>query len=347
MDDIYSKNYKKMGIIPLIIILPVLYLVLFSPGISLGIELTGGNVLIIHSDNELSTPVVEEVLKNNFELSEVSVSTISSPTGYGAYIKYSKNSDVINAESLIERAQIAIENENDAESITFSVEAIKLLSGEDKVFDNAKTALVDAQDELAKYNEAFSINLQNVLTEKLGLGENAEFQRREISSTLGKASMDSGFFIAGVSAFFLILIIFVSFRKVFPVLGIVFAMIYDILFGLAGMALLNIPASLIAVSTLLMVVGYSVDTNIMLTSRMLKDKDGTPGQRATSSVKTGLTMNFTSLAALIAMIVVSYLYQIDVIFQIAIILFFGLVGDLIATWFMNVSMLMWFIEGKK
>ncbi len=347
MDDIYSKNYKKFMIIPLIVIIPVLYLVLFSPGVGLGIELTGGNVLIIRSETELSTPVIEEILRNNFDLSEVSVSTINSPTGYGAYIEYSKNQKVIDAESLIEKAQLAIESENDAEAILFSVEAIKIFSEKETSFDNAKTALVAAQDELAKYNEIFSNNLQNVLAEKLGLGTNVEFQRREVSPTLGKASLDSGLFVVAISALFLIIVIFISFRQVIPVLGIVFAMLYDVIFGLAGMALLNIPISLIAISTLLMVVGYSVDTDIMLTSRMLKDKEGTPGQRATSSVKTGLTMNATSLAAMLAMIAVSYLYQIDIVFQIAAILFFGLVGDLIATWFMNVSILMWFVEGKK
>jgi preprotein translocase subunit SecF len=95
-----------------------------------------------------------------------------------------------------------------------------------------------------------------------------------------------------------------------------------------------------------MVIGYSVDTDIMLTSRMLKDRNGTAGERATESMKTGLTMSGTTMAALIAMLIVSYLYQIDVIFQVAAILFFGLIGDVISTWTTNVSILMWFVERK-
>ncbi len=347
MQDIYSKNYKKLMIVPILLLIPILYFILISPGVELGVELTGGNVLIIRSSNELSTPVIEQIIKENFSLTEVSVSTINSPTGYGAYIQYNKDPKVIESEGLIEKAQIALDEERETDSINFSIEAIKLLTNETKTFDNAKTAILGAQTSLASYNEEFSTKLQNVLVEKLNLGNNLEFQKREVSATLGKASLDSGIFIALVSAILLIIIIFISFRQVIPVLGIVFAMIYDVLFGLAGMALFDIPISLIALSTLLMVVGYSVDTDIMLTSRMLKDKDGTPGERATSSVKTGITMNATSLAALLAMLAVSAFYQIDLVFQIAIILTFGLIGDLIATWFMNVSILMWFVKRVK
>jgi len=46
------------------------------------------------------------------------------------------------------------------------------------------------------------------------------------------------------------------------------------------------------------------------------------------------------------MLIVSYFYQIEVIFQIAAILFFGLLADLISTWFMNAPLLLWHIENK-
>ena len=124
-------------------------------------------------------------------------------------------------------------------------------------------------------------------------------------------------------------------------------MIFDVVAGLAGMALLNIPLSLTTLPALLMLVGYSVDTDIMLTSRMLKERSGTPGERATTSMKTGLTMTGTTLAALVAMILISYFYQIEVIYHISAILFFGLIGDVIATWLMNAPILLWFVERKR
>jgi preprotein translocase subunit SecF len=124
-------------------------------------------------------------------------------------------------------------------------------------------------------------------------------------------------------------------------------MIFDILAGLTGMALLNIPLSLTTIPALLLLVGYSVDTDIMLTSRLLKERTGTPGERATTSMKTGLTMTGTTLAALLAMIFISYFYQIEIIYYIAVILFFGLIGDVIATWLANAPILLWFIKEKK
>jgi preprotein translocase subunit SecF len=344
MDDIYSNNYKKFLILPILVLIPVIFLILISPGLSLGIELTGGNALIIYSDKELSPAQIEGILASDFNLGEVSVSTISSPVGHGAYIEYSKNESILDAEALIEQAQLSIEAEKDEEAVSFSNEAIKVLGFPLEEYDNPKAALMAAQDALAKRNSEFSSALEKALSEKLGLGESAEFQQREVSPTLGKASLNSGIFLISVSAIILIIIIFIFFRQLIPVFGIIQAMVFDVLAALAGMAFLGIPISLLTISTLLMVVAYSVDTNIMLTSRMLKDRDGTPGKRATSSVKTGITMSATSLAALIAMLFISGFYHIDLVYQIAAIMTFGLFGDIVATWTTNVSILMWHTE---
>jgi len=124
-------------------------------------------------------------------------------------------------------------------------------------------------------------------------------------------------------------------------------MVFDILAGLTGMALLNIPLSLTTIPALLMLVGYSVDTDIMLTTRLLKDKTGSARERATSSMKTGLTMTGTTLAALFAMVIIAYFNQVEVIYHIAAILLFGLIGDVISTWLMNAPILIWFVEGRK
>jgi len=346
MNDIYTNNYKKILIIPILALIPLLFFSMISPGLKLGIELTGGNVLIIRSENELLASDIEEILTSDFDLSNVKVSTINSPNSHGAYIEYSKSEKVLATEELISNAQLLIDEEKDAESIAASVLAIKTLTGKELSFDNPKTALIAAQDELGIENEAFAKSLQTVLSQKLDLGENAEFQRREVSPTLGKASLDSGIFIVLISFIFLVIVIFISFRQLIPTVGIVQAMIYDVIAACAGMALFNIPFSLLTLSTILMVIGYSVDTDIMLTSRMLKDKEGTAGERATESMKTGLTMTGTTMAALISMLIVSYIYHIDVIFQVAIILFSGLIGDTVSTWTTNVSILMWFVERK-
>ena len=113
------------------------------------------------------------------------------------------------------------------------------------------------------------------------------------------------------------------------------------------MAVFKVPLSLATIPALLMLVGYSVDTDIMLTTRLLKRREGTAADRTIGAMKTGLTMTFTTLAALTVMLSISFFNQITIIFEIAAVIFFGLLGDLISTWMMNAPILLWYVEKKK
>jgi len=68
MHDIYSKNYKRMVLIPLLILIPLILFAFFVPGVKEGIDLTGGNVLIIRSDNPVDPLQIEEILLKDFNL---------------------------------------------------------------------------------------------------------------------------------------------------------------------------------------------------------------------------------------------------------------------------------------
>lgn len=345
MQDFYKNNYKKMMIVPLVLTIIFLFLIFVYPGIQPGVDLTGGNVLIVRSDKPILEQELVSVLKDNFNLLGLKVSTIASPTGYGAWIQYDKDPTVTAVEDLLSKASSSIDEET--VSVAFSNEALKLLGQPTQVFPNSKNALLAAEQALAANKEAFSKKLEDTLTQKLSLGANAEFQEREVSPTLGAASFASSLFITLIGVVMIVIIIFISFRQFIPSAAIIQAMIFDVLMGLVGMAILRIPLSLTTLPALLMLIAYSVDTDIMLTTRMLKGKDGNHGERATASMKTGITMTSTALAALMVMIVVSYFYQIEVIYQISAILFFGLIGDLIATWLMNAPILLWWIENKE
>jgi len=345
MENFFGKNYKKYLVIPIILAIIMLFLSFVYPGFSPGIDLTGGNLIIVRSQTELSEQEITNILNEEFDLVELKVSTIASPTGYGAWIEYSKDPIVAQAEDVIANAIKTIDV--DETSIAYSNEAITLLGKETQQFTNAKLALLGAQDALAAYKEDFSVKLQTLLTQKLGLGEDVEFQKKEISQTLGQESQFAAAQIFIFGMILIVVIIFFSFRQFVPSAAIILAMVFDILAGLSGMALLNIPLSLTTIPALLMLVGYSVDTDIMLTTRLLKDKTGNARDRALSSMKTGLTMTGTTLAALSAMVIISYFNQIEVIYYIATILLFGLVGDVISTWLMNAPILIWFVERKK
>lgn len=344
MDNFYKNNYKKYMLIPALLLIPMLIMIFIFPGVQLGIDITGGNLIILRSDKEITIDQVEQAL-SEFNLPELRVSIISSPTGYGAWIQYSKDPLIIEIEELVSRAEDIISEEE--ESILISNQVLSLLGEEEQDFENSRLALLAAQEALSQRKENFYSMLQNSLISELSLGENVEFQQREISPTLGAASFSGILQISIIGFILLTIVIFIAFRQIVPSIAIIQSMIFDIFAGLTGMAILGIPLSLTTMPALLLLIGYSVDTDIMLSSRLLKERSGTAGQRATVSMKTGLTMTGTTLAALSSMIIISYFYQIDIIYHISAILFFGLIGDLISTWLINAPILLWFLEGKK
>lgn len=157
-------------------------------------------------------------------------------------------------------------------------------------------------------------------------------------------------YIAMIFAFiFMAITVFVVFREFVPAIGVILAALFDIIIAVGGMSIFNIPLSIASVGALLMLIGYSVDTDILLTTRLLKRKEGTVVERAKAAMKTGLTM---SIAAIVAM---SILYIVTVIFMpkattlssISAVLIIGLCGDIITTWLMNLGILRWYIERKQ
>ncbi len=96
----------------------------------------------------------------------------------------------------------------------------------------------------------------------------------------------------------------------------------------------------------LMLIGYSVDTDILLTTRLLKRYEGTLNNRIFSAFKTGITMTLTSLFAIAAALIIVRSFSV-VLTQIFTILVIGLSFDLINTWVTNLSILKWYVKRKE
>ena len=146
------------------------------------------------------------------------------------------------------------------------------------------------------------------------------------------------------------IVVFLIFRTFVPSMAVVISAFADIAFAAAMMDVFGIVLSLGTVAALLMLIGYSVDTDILLTTRLLKRK-GELNDKIKDAMKTGMTMTLTTLAALIALFVVSsgsYLVssftRIDIIRDISVVLIFGLIADIINTWMTNVGILKWYLE---
>jgi len=95
-----------------------------------------------------------------------------------------------------------------------------------------------------------------------------------------------------------------------------------------------------------MLIGYSIDTDILLTSRLLKTtgSTGSKEEKIKSAMKTGLTMTATTLGALTALYLLS---ETIVLKQMANVLIIGLVVDVFTTWLTNVGILRWWFEKRE
>ncbi len=150
--------------------------------------------------------------------------------------------------------------------------------------------------------------------------------------------------IAIVAAFIMMsIIVFIVFRSLVPSSIVVFAAATDIIVTVAIMGFLEMKLSLATIAALMTLIGYSVDTDILLTTNMLKSRDKEIRDRIKTAMKTGLTLTATTLVALAALYFATGSFVIE---QIAAVLIIGLVVDIFATWLTNAGILRYWMEKK-
>jgi len=138
-------------------------------------------------------------------------------------------------------------------------------------------------------------------------------------------------------------VMFLYFRKVVPALGIIVSGVSNIVGTFAVMSLMGISISASGIAAILMLLGYSIDSNIVLTARALKRKELALNERIYSAIKTGLTMSITSIVALFVLYLAS---TAAILKTISLILIIGLLLDLMYTWIQNAGILRMYLERK-
>lgn len=135
------------------------------------------------------------------------------------------------------------------------------------------------------------------------------------------------------------------FRSPIPSLAIVLAAFFDMIITLAIINLIGVRLSTAGIAAFLMLIGYSIDTDTMLTARILRRDPGVSIWEATvDAFGTGLTMTAAALSASIVIIVFT---SSPVIRQIMLILIIGLIVDVFATWIQNAAIIRWYLEARK
>lgn len=188
---------------------------------------------------------------------------------------------------------------------------------------------------------------RQVLEKYLGYDLNEENSSFEFTGAALSSSFFKQLVIAVILAFFFMaIVVFIMFRTFVPSMAIIISAFADILMTLVLFNLLGYKLSSAGIVAFLMLIGFSVDTDILLTNRVLKRHGESLNRKIWGAFKTGITMTLTSLlAVLFALIIVGSFSGI--LTQIFIILVFGLSFDILNTWLTNVSIIKWYVLKKE
>ena len=124
-----------------------------------------------------------------------------------------------------------------------------------------------------------------------------------IGSTLG-----ASFFQTTIRAVFLAflamgVVVFIYFRTFAPSAAVMLAAFSDIIITLAIANVIGMKITTAGIAAFLMMIGYSVDTDILLSVRVLKKRGGDVMERVYNAMRTGVTMTVSTMVALLIAII--------------------------------------------
>ncbi len=207
--------------------------------------------------------------------------------------------------------------------------------------------LFGGEVEVHHTSEGLTIETSNYLTENqvenllqpalAAEGIDGEYTVERMSSVItGLYSEQAKQAVIG-AAIAMAVIIFISIRHLVSVAGILLVVGLDIIGVFGGMALFNIPLSFGSITGILLLIGYAVDTNILLSTKVLKRVGGTARERAAEGMKTGMMMSGTSILALIAL---NISLSPALLKELSSVLIIGILVDMVNTWLLNSSILL-------
>ncbi|PIN90189.1 hypothetical protein COU57_04390 [Candidatus Pacearchaeota archaeon CG10_big_fil_rev_8_21_14_0_10_32_14] len=192
-----------------------------------------------------------------------------------------------------------------------------------------------------------STTAKKVLEEYLGYELNDQNSSIEFTGSTLSGGFYNQLIIAVLIAFILMsLVVFVIFRSFVPSAAVIFSCFADIIMALVTVNLLGMEVSSAGIVAFLMLIGYSVDTDILLTNRVLKGGEESLNKKIFGSFKTGITMTVVALISVLSALLVIRSFS-EVLSQIFTIIFIGLIFDLLNTWATNVSIIKWYVISKE
>ncbi|WNY28967.1 Protein-export membrane protein SecF [Methanimicrococcus stummii] len=181
-----------------------------------------------------------------------------------------------------------------------------------------------------------------------------DIEEQQVSPIYSEDLQRKALLAIGLSFIGMAIVVFIIFRQIIPSLAVILSAAADIIIPIAFMNIFGIELTLGTVAALLMLIGYSVDSDILLTNKVLK-RSGNLDDKISGVMRTGMLMTTTTAAAFLVMFLVStfahYIIPgippIPLMSQISLIVLIGLLADILNTWFLNVGILRTYLTNPK
>jgi preprotein translocase subunit SecF len=211
------------------------------------------------------------------------------------------------------------------------------------------SASITAWPNIAKnsYSNASLIYQNNVITKLKGVLPFTSYSYNEVTPTLGAFFLKQMINIIIIAFILVAIVVFAVFRTPVPAFAVVFGAVNDLIVALGAMGLFGIPLGVASIGGLLMLIGFSIDTDILAAIRIIKRTGDTAAERAFASFKTGTTMTITALISFSVLLAVAYFAFIPTYLEIAGVVMVGLLADVITTWLADVPMVLWYKQRKE
>ena len=188
---------------------------------------------------------------------------------------------------------------------------------------------------------------KQVLEDYLGYELTTENSSFEYTGSTLSENFYQQLLIALLIAFiFMAFVVFILFRTLVPSTAVIISAFADILMTLVAVDLLGMKLSTAGIVAFLMLMGYSVDTDILLTTRVLKRQGASINNKIYGAFKTGIMMSLTSIVAIAFALIIARSFS-STLNQIFTILLIGLLFDIFNTWITNAAIIKWYAEKKK
>ncbi len=357
----YQGNYKMLAIIPVLIVVASLF---FIPHIQRGVDFRGGTLITMQTDKGVDTQLLGRELANRGFIAS-SVKSLQNPKGYEVEVEIERDENLTRAEDLKALFFSNIEEvsrlESDVTSTNQSAASVqKYVDGRKGVDATANELLgiaglpknASAYSNTNDLKQAMGFVYRKILddySEKLSGAlsllvnyQSASFN--EVSASLSAKFIDKALMVVIYSIILVTVVVFVIFRTAVPSLAVLVGAASDVLIALGAMGLFGIPLTLASFAALLMLVGFSLDTDVLLTMRVIKRKEGTARGRAYDAMKTGMTMSMALLLSFICLFILASVTHINTYYEISSVAIAGLAGDVVATWLLNAVIVLAYVE---